>query len=84
MARVGRTQIETWEELRLKLKEHFIPSDYLLTLYMKMIQLKQDNKSIDEYIEEFTQVTIHKNLSEAEAQKITRYCEDFDWRYRKR
>lgn len=59
--------------MKIKLKEHFLTVEYEQTLYIKMTRLKQDNKSVEKYKEEFVDVTIFNKISETKAQKAARY-----------
>lgn len=56
-----RPDVETWEDMKTRLKYHFLPSDYAQTMYLKMIKHQQDNKTVQDYTEEFINITIHSN-----------------------
>ena len=40
--RIGQPPIDTWEEMKLKMKEHFLPTDNEQLMYTKLFSLKQD------------------------------------------
>ena len=56
--RTGQPPIDTWDEMKLKMMEHFLPSDYEQLMYTKLFSLKQDTKSVQEYTEEFHELSI--------------------------
>ncbi|RVW36518.1 Transposon Ty3-I Gag-Pol polyprotein [Vitis vinifera] len=39
--RTGQPPIDTWDEMKLKMKEHFLPTDYEQLMYTKLFSLKQ-------------------------------------------
>nr|CAN72140.1 hypothetical protein VITISV_017107 [Vitis vinifera] len=39
--RTGRPPIDTWDEMKLKMKEQFLPTDYEQLMYAKLFSLKQ-------------------------------------------
>ena len=47
------TPIETWDEVELKIKEHFLLTDYEKLIYTKLFFFEQVTKSVEEYIKEF-------------------------------
>ena len=38
--RTGLLPIDTWDEMKLKMKEHFLPTDYEQLMYTKLFSLK--------------------------------------------
>ena len=40
--RTSQPPIDTWDEMKLKMKEHFLPTDYEQLMYTKLFSLKQD------------------------------------------
>ena len=60
--------------MKLKMmKEHFLPTDYEQLMYTKLFSLKQDTKSIEEYTEEFHELSIRNQVQESDAQIAARY-----------
>lgn len=47
MARLGQTLVSTSEEMKLKLKEQYLPVEYEQIMYNKLLQLKQGCGRID-------------------------------------
>jgi len=52
-ARKGKAKIHSWDQMRDKLKAKFLPSHYLQDNYLKLHNLKQGTKSVEEYTREF-------------------------------
>ncbi|RVW97795.1 Retrovirus-related Pol polyprotein from transposon 297 [Vitis vinifera] len=55
------------------MKEHFLPTDYEQLMYTKLFSLKQGTKSVEEYIEEFHELSIRNQVRESDAQLAARY-----------
>ncbi|KAL4188446.1 hypothetical protein AMTRI_Chr08g160180 [Amborella trichopoda] len=51
--RMGKPKINTWKKIKKKLKEKYIPANYLRSLYQKMHVLHQGDRLVDEYTDEF-------------------------------
>ena len=45
--RTNQPPIETWDEMKLKMKGHFLPTDYEQLMYSKLFSLKQYTKSVE-------------------------------------
>ena len=43
--RTGQPPIDTWNEMKLKMKEHFLLTDYEQLMYTKLFSLKQLGES---------------------------------------
>ena len=56
-----------------KLKWKFIPIDYKLDLLKKMQGLKQVEKSVQEYMEEFSHILIQTGHTKANKEKVSHY-----------
>ena len=70
---MSQPPIDTWDEMKLKMKERFIPTNYEQLMYTKLFSLKQDTKSIEAYKEEFNELSIQNQVRESDAQLIARY-----------
>ena len=71
--RIGQPPIDTRDEMKLKMKEHFLPTDYEQRMYTKLFSLKQGTKSVEEYTEEFHELSIRNQVRESDAQLAARY-----------
>ena len=71
--RIGQPPIDTWDEMKLKMKEHFLPTDYEQLMYTKLFSFKQGTKSVEEYTEEFHELSIRNQVRESNAQLAARY-----------
>ena len=71
--RTGQPPIDTWDEMKLKMKEHFLQTAYEQPMYTKLLSLKQDTKSVEEYTEEFHELSIQNQVRESDAQLAARY-----------
>ena len=71
--RTGQPPIDTWDEMKLKMKEHFLPTDYEQLMYTKLFSLKQGTKSVEEYTKEFHELSIQNQVQESDAQLAARY-----------
>ncbi|KAF7119803.1 hypothetical protein RHSIM_Rhsim13G0121300 [Rhododendron simsii] len=57
-ARQGKHKISTWEIMKAKLRQQFLPVDYAMELYKKFHSLKQRGMTVEEYISEFNNLSI--------------------------
>ena len=71
--RTDQPPIDTWDEVKLKMKEHFLPTDYEQLMYTQLFSLKQDTKSVEEYTEEFHELSIRNQVQESDAQLAACY-----------
>jgi len=60
------------------LKEKFLPSHYLQDNYLRLHNLKQGSKSVEEYTREFEQLLLECDLKEDESQTLVRYLSGLD------
>jgi len=52
-ARKMKSKIKSWRKMKEKLKAKFLPDHYLHNNFLKLHNLKQRNKSVEEYTREF-------------------------------
>ena len=57
--------------MKEKLKAQFFPRDYEQTLYQRVQNLRQREKSVKEYTQEFQRLSLRCNLAETEAQRVS-------------
>jgi len=77
-ARKGKAKIRSWDQMRDKLKDKFLPSHYLQDNYLELHHLKQGTKSVEEYTREFKQVLLKCDLKEDDSQTLIRYLSGLD------
>lgn len=71
--RAGKSRITSWEKLKRKLREAFLPYNYSRTLYTRLQNLRQGNKSFDDYATDFFALLRRNTLNETEEQVISRF-----------
>ena len=76
--RKGKSKIRSWDQMRDKLKDKFLPSHYLQDNYLKLHYLKQGTKSVEEYTREFEQLLLKCDLREDDSQTLIRYLSGLD------
>ena len=59
--------------MKLKMKEHFLLTNYKQFMYKKLFSLKQSTKSVEEYTKEFHELSIRNQVRESDAQLATCY-----------
>ena len=56
--------VETWEEMESVMRKRFIPTYYYRELYNKLQNLRQDNRSVEEYYKEMEVAMVRTNIEE--------------------
>ena len=59
--------------MKLKMKEYFLLNDYEQPMYAKLFSLKQNTKLVEEYTEEFHELSIQNQVWESDAQLAANY-----------
>ena len=76
VAEVGRVyRIETWNEMRAKLRARYIPSYYQWDLLNRFRKLYQGTRSVEEYFEEFEALKNKLRTREAEEFMMAQFLE---------
>ena len=52
------TSVESWEKMKQKLKEKYLPDSYKHCLLDKLHSLRQGSRSVQEYTTDFDDVTL--------------------------
>jgi hypothetical protein len=69
----GKKKIKSWDRMVAKLKAKCIPKDYQITLFRRMVNLRQKMMSVKEYTEEFYKINIREGHRESDDEKVARY-----------
>ncbi|GJX74962.1 reverse transcriptase [Tanacetum coccineum] len=69
----GRKTIRTWEKMKRELKIRFLPKIYRQDSLLKFYNLKQQDKSVEEYTSKFDHLMIKYDIVKPEEQTIARY-----------
>lgn len=67
--RQGKPKIRDWEKMKKKLKGKFRPARYVQDNYSRLHKLKQGNRSVEEYAQEFEHLMMKCNLEEEETHR---------------
>ncbi|GJR89881.1 putative CCCH-type zinc finger family protein [Tanacetum coccineum] len=71
--REGRKTIRTWEKMKREFKRRFLPENYRQDSFLKFHNLKQQDKSAEEYTSEFDHLMIKCDIVKPKEQTIARY-----------
>lgn len=71
--RSGKEKIDTWEKLKKKMKEKFLPREYEQEQYIKLTSLMHEDLSVAEYTRDFERLCIVCDMQENGSLKISRY-----------
>ncbi|KAH9679211.1 hypothetical protein KPL71_026032 [Citrus sinensis] len=73
--RQGKKKIDFREKFKKHLCGAFLPHNYAKLLYQQLHNLRQGNRSVDDYITEFHWLVACNDLTETEEQQVSRYIE---------
>ena len=65
--------METWEEMKRVMRKRFVLAYYYRELYNKLQNLRQGNRSVEEYYKEMEATMARANIEEIREAKITRF-----------
>ena len=71
--RQGKKKIDSWEKFKKHLRGAFLPHNYAKLLYQQLQNLRQGNRSVDDYTTEFHWLATRNDLTETEEQQVSRY-----------
>jgi hypothetical protein len=69
----GKQKIKSWDKMIAKMKAKFIPRDYQISLFRRMLYLRQKLMTVKEYTEEFYKLNIRAGDCESNDEKVARY-----------
>ena len=68
-----KEKIRTWLKMVNKIKKKFLPTDYQVSLFKMMQNLKEKDITVKEYIEEFYRLDIRSGHVDDDVENIARY-----------
>ncbi|XP_010687064.1 uncharacterized protein LOC104901213 [Beta vulgaris subsp. vulgaris] len=83
-AKKGKTKMFSWEKLKGKLKDKFLPDDYEQKQFIRLTSISQNNLSVHEYTMEFEKLGLICDIEEKEMHKTTRYIKGLNRNIAKR
>ncbi|XP_074315354.1 uncharacterized protein LOC141651548 [Silene latifolia] len=69
-ARAGKKKLSSWDSLKRKLRKKYVPATYTLATYRKIANLNQGRLRVSEYIDEFDNLTLMREVGESEELKM--------------
>lgn len=69
----GKQRHNSWERLNKHMRRNFLPYNYDRTLYNKLQNLRQGNRSVEEYATDFFNYAARVPAAESETQMIARF-----------
>ena len=71
--RSGERLVVSWEEMKVLMRRRFVPNHYYRYLYMKLQDLNQGSRSVDEYFKEMEMAMIRANVIEDREATMARF-----------
>uniref|UniRef100_A0A0D2ZVK6 Retrotransposon gag domain-containing protein n=1 Tax=Brassica oleracea var. oleracea TaxID=109376 RepID=A0A0D2ZVK6_BRAOL len=72
-SRTGKAPIQSWDKLTKHLRQTFLPHNYERTMYTRLQNLRQGNRSVDEYAEEFAMLLTRNEINDSQIQLVSRF-----------
>lgn len=69
----GKAPILSWDKLTKHLRHTFLPHNYERTMYTKLQNLRQGNRTVDDYAEEFSQLLTRNEIHDSQVQLVSRF-----------
>ncbi|KAL4348690.1 hypothetical protein GQ457_17G000060 [Hibiscus cannabinus] len=76
--RNGERPISTWNEMKAIMRRRFIPTHYHRELFNKLQNLKQSNRSVEDYYKEMEVAMIRANIDEDREATMARFLAGLD------
>ncbi|KAL4379237.1 hypothetical protein GQ457_02G024220 [Hibiscus cannabinus] len=76
--RNGERHISTWNEMKAIMRRRFIPTHYHRELFNKLQNLKQSNRSVEDYYKEMEVAMIRANIDEDREATMARFLAGLD------
>ncbi|KAL4318322.1 hypothetical protein GQ457_18G007920 [Hibiscus cannabinus] len=76
--RNGERPISTWNEMKAIMRRRFIPTHYHRELFNKLQNLKQSNRSVEDYYKEMEVAMIRANIDEDREATMARFLTGLD------
>jgi hypothetical protein len=68
--RLGQPPISNWQEMKARLREKYMPPNYHAKLCEELIELKQKNLSVSEYMQKFDELKTRSQVVEDPSQTL--------------
>ena len=65
--------VETWEEMKMVMHKRFVPTYYYRELYNKLQNLRQGNRSVEEYYKDIEVAMARENIEEDREATMARF-----------
>lgn len=71
--RERKNRVRSWDKLKSMMKKRFSPANHKQDLYLKLHNLKQGDKKVEEYIRDFEGLMMRSDIPEEKEQTIARF-----------
>ena len=71
--RMGLPPINTWQKITVKLQEKYMPTNYYYNLCDQLINLRQNNMPVVEYMQKFDELKTRSQRVEDHQQTLARF-----------
>lgn len=69
----GKSPIQSWEKLTKHLRQTFLPHNYERTMYTRLQNLRQGNRTVDKYAEEFALLLTRNKINDSQVQLVSHF-----------